>query len=102
MEINFLPSHTSCAEVMKANIFHLIKGYDLLTLELVLMAEFLKAVVTSREPKWSKVSCVINVGLSFLFIYSYVLQRAVLWWLEGTTDHLAGSTCHLRLQMSPS
>lgn len=55
---------------MKANIYHLIKGYDLLTLELVLMAskaEFLKAVVTSREPKLSKVSCVIYVRLLWGF-----------------------------------
>lgn len=38
------PSHTSCAEVRKANIYHLIKGYDLLTLELVLMASKSRAL----------------------------------------------------------
>lgn len=73
------PSHTSCAEVMKANICHLIKGYDLLTLELVLVAskaEFLKAVVTSREPNWSKVSCVIYVRLLWgFFFFHFMFSR---------------------------
>lgn len=27
----------------------------------------------------------------FFLLYFYVLQRAVRWWLVGTTDHLAGS-----------
>lgn len=55
---------------MKANICHLIKGYDLMTLELVFMAskaEFLQAVVTSMEPNWSKISCVVPIRLLWLF-----------------------------------
>lgn len=92
------PTRTGCAEVIKANICHLIKGYDLLTLELLLVtskAELLTAVVTSRQPNCSSFLC------NLWQFYFYVLQRAVPWWWLGTTDHLAGSTHQLQLQTSP-
>lgn len=71
------PSCTGCAEVIKANIYHLIKGYDLLTLELLLFttkAELLKTVVTSRQPNCLSFLC------NLWQFYFYVLQRAMPWW----------------------
>lgn len=65
---------------MKANIYHWIKGYDLLTLELFLMAskaEFLKAVVTSREPNWSKVSSGCFGGFFFSLFLCSLESRAL-------------------------